>query len=155
MRFVRGLFHISDQLRNKCGHVIRIPPAVRIETVRSQFAWPWGTESRNFACLQCTRVFEYSATNCRWSPIDSDVLLETLEKAAIYELTVPCGEEECSWPIRVLLVANRESAPVEASELVLRLWGTAIRCEGGHRRVLAVAYKPWKHIRMLDGFGLP
>ena len=154
MRFVRGLFHISDQLRNKCGHVIRIPPAVRIETVRSQFAWPWGTESRNFACLQCTRVFEYSATNCRWNPIDSDDLVGTLERMTIYEITVPCGDEDCSWPIRILLMANREAAPSEDSQIVRRLWGTAIPCEGGHRGVLAVANKPWKRVRMLDGFGL-
>lgn len=154
MRFVRGLLHISDQLRNKCGHVILIPPAVQMETVRSQTAWPWGAESRNFACFQCTRVFEYSATNCRWSPIGSNDLFELLEEMGIYELNVPCGEEKCSWPIRILLVANRESAPAEDSEMVLRLWGTAIRCEGGHRRVLAVANKPWKRVRMLDGFGL-
>ena len=154
MLFARSLFRIGDQPLEFCSHPIRLPPSIQFERFPSQTAWPWGAESRNFACFQCTRVFEYSATNCRWSPIGSNDLFESLEEMGIYELNVPCGEEKCSWPIRILLVANRESAPAEDSEVVLRLWGTAIRCEGGHRRVLAVANKPWKRVRMLDGFGL-
>ena len=65
MLFARSLFRIGDQPLEFCSphpapafHPNRKGTPVKPHGLG-------GPNCRKFACFQCTRVFEYSATNCR------------------------------------------------------------------------------------------
>jgi hypothetical protein len=133
MYFLRGLIQTEPALRIECPHSIWLPPPIQSQTFPSQSWWPWGTETRNFACLQCKQVYEYSAPNSRWERVDSTVQLEESRKTAVYLLSVPCGIERCAGLIDILVVAKKELTPSEGNEIAHSLYARAAVCGNGHR----------------------
>jgi hypothetical protein len=115
-----------------CSRPISLLPPIQSGNTPSQTLWPWGAASQNFACPSCSQVYEYSASNCRWERLQLSQM-GAYKDLANYLLVVPCGREQSSCQIDMIVVARRGLQASDSNGVATGLYLRGVSCGTGHR----------------------
>src|SRR5665213_173993 len=116
-----------------CFHPIVLPPATHPDMSQGLGSWPRDGHSRNFACLRCMNIHDYSA---------GDVLPQQQRTAAsrkgnrlqnVVCIELPCDVGSCVSLLKIRILADADTEPSAEAPVVVAKWQVhSIRCDRGH-----------------------
>ena len=116
-----------------CGKPIPLPPATRPDISLGQGSWPKDGRPRNFACHQCTQVYEYRAGQVQPPSEAGTDTSKQREPQNVVCISMPCDAGNCASQLTIRILVGIDRDPSQDAEVVGALAPAhSIRCDIGH-----------------------
>src|SRR6266853_3230989 len=103
-----------------CSQPIALPPATHPDMSQGLGSWPMDAAPRNFLCLGCKHIYEYSPRNVVDLPLDERPTLSRKRNLSVVCIELKCGAEACESQVRIYMLSASELEPDAAVPEYLR-----------------------------------
>jgi hypothetical protein len=118
----------------ECGRQIPIPWPMHQRISGAPQPWPKDGKPRNFLCLGCNHVYEYTAPEVHLAPSDDPTALG-LPDSGFSVLRISIGCDQGGTPHLLRILVSESGTPLqqgEASERIRESEGRDVTCQDGH-----------------------